>query len=254
MRMRSLIVALITLCAVPLVAGQNADPRFEVVSVKENTSNDLSIRSEPQPPDGYRQTGLPLASHVVMAFGIPQPSRIANLPEWTKTTRFDISAKASGPITPQQRMMMLRDALATRFKLRSHIEQQEQTIYVMTTVRADQRLGLGMMPRMNCGDEPCSPRGTATQGGVRLQATSLTQFADGMLSSLLRQVVRDETGIPGLFDIAATWRPDTGQVSAADSRPDLFTALREQLGVKLEPQRRPVDVLVIDHIERPSEN
>jgi uncharacterized protein (TIGR03435 family) len=238
----------------PPFGPQGADEKFEVISIKENTSGDLSIRAEPQPPDGYRRRGLPLASYVTFAFDISQDSRIANLPDWTSTTRFDINAKAAGPITNQQRRAMLRDVLVTRFKLRTHIEQRDQTVYVMMSVRPDKRLGPGLKLRDDCADQPCLSAGTGTPQGVKMQATGLTQFADGILSNVLGQVVRDETGTTGVFDIEATWRPDTGQVDPGDSRPDVFTALRDQLGLKLEPQKRPVEVLVIDHIERPSEN
>jgi uncharacterized protein (TIGR03435 family) len=72
-----------------------------------------------------------------------------------------------------------------------------------------------------------------------------------MLSALARQLVVDETGIEGKFDVSASWRPDTAAADPNDPRPSLFTAMKEQLGLKLEAQRRPVDVLVIDHIERP---
>jgi uncharacterized protein (TIGR03435 family) len=242
------------LSAFPLFGLQSGEEKFEVVSIKENTSGDLSIRAEPQPPDGYRRTSLPVESYVTFAFGISQDSRIANLPDWTSTTRFDINAKAAGPITSEQRRAMLRDVLVSRFKLRTHVEQREQTVYVMTSVRPDKRLGPGLKLRDDCADQPCLSAGTGTPQGVKMQATGLTQFADGILSNVLGQVVRDETGVTGVFDIEATWRPDTGQVDPGDSRPDVFTALRDQLGLKLEPQKRPVEVLVIDHIERPTEN
>jgi uncharacterized protein (TIGR03435 family) len=68
----------------------------------------------------------------------------------------------------------------------------------------------------------------------------------------MEQVVRDETGVEGVFDVEASWRPRSGEADPADMRPDIFTAFREQLGLKMEPGRRPVDVLVSDHIERPS--
>ena len=73
-----------------------------------------------------------------------------------------------------------------------------------------------------------------------------------MLSALLRQVVRDETDIPGRFDVSASWRPEFAGVDPNESRPSLFTALQEQLGLKLESERRAVDVLVIDAIGRPT--
>jgi bla regulator protein blaR1 len=246
------LVALFSAIAMPM--AQDAEPHFEVVSVKENTSPDLSIRSEPQPPDGYRRTALPLSNHLAYAFDVPQLWRIVDLPDWARLTRYDITGKASAPVTEQQRRSMMRDVLISRFKLRTHTEQREQTVYVMSLARSDKRLGIGLKSRPDCADMPCASGGTGTPEGVKIQATTLSRFAEGLLSNLLRQMVMDESGIAGVFDIEATWRPATGPGDAADNRPDMFTALRDQLGLKLEPQKRSVEVLVIDHIERPTEN
>ena len=237
-----------------VLRAQEAEPRFEVISVKENTSADLAIRSEPQPPDGYRRTGLPLSNHLAYAFDVPQLWRIVDLPDWARLARYDITGKASGPVTDQQRRAMLRDVLLTRFKLRTHVEQREQTVYAMSTNRADKRLGPGLRPRPECVDQPCATGGMGTPEGLKIQATTLARLAEGLLSNLLRQLVVDETGVSGMFDVEATWRPDSGQADSGDSRPDVFTAFREQLGLKLDPARRMVDVVVIDHVERPSEN
>jgi uncharacterized protein (TIGR03435 family) len=222
--------------------------------VKENTSADLTIRFDDQPADGYQQRNLRLASYVTYAFDIPQPSRIDGLPEWTRSTRYDITAKASTAITEELRRAMLRAVLVTRFHLTTHIENREQTIYVMTAVRADKRLGFGLTPRPDCEATPCNGGGTGRADGFTIRAVTLARLAEGMLSNELRQLVRDDTGIAGTFDAVASWRPDSAAPDSADTRPDMFTALREQLGLKLEPMRQPVDVLVIDHIERPSEN
>jgi uncharacterized protein (TIGR03435 family) len=244
---------ILILVATVTASARQTEPAFEVVSVKENTGEAV-IRPEPTPPDGYRRTNLPLWNHLSYAFDIPQLSRIAGVPEWVHVMRYDIAGKAAGPITEQQRRSMLRQVLASRFGLRTHVEQREQTIYVMTMNRSDKRLGPGLTLRSDCAAKPCVRGGTGTQQGVDIRATTLAQFADGMLSSLLEQVVRDETGVEGVFDVEVSWRPGSGDASAADGRADMFTALREQLGLKLEPSRRPVDVLVIDHIERPSGN
>ena len=249
--MRAVLIVLVA-AIVTMSARQNEDV-FEVVSVKENTGDPV-IRSEPTPSDGYRRTNLPLWNHLSYAFNIPQPSRIASVPEWVQVARYDIAGKAAGPITDQQRRAMLRQVLVSRFGLRVHSEQREQTVYVMTMDRSDKRPGAGLTRRADCAAASCERNGTGTQEGVNIRATTLTQFADGMLSNLLGQIVRDETGVEGVFDVEANWRPASGNANAGDSRPDMFTALREQLGLKLEPSRRPVDVLVIDHIERPSEN
>jgi uncharacterized protein (TIGR03435 family) len=225
---------------------------FEIVSVKENTGSDGSIRFIPHPPDGYRQTNLPLANYVTFAFRISQESRVDGMPEWAQTTRYDIAAKAAGPITDAERRLMLREVLANRFQLRTHIESREQTVYVMTAVRADKRLGTGLTLRTDCETTPCTASGTGTPVGLTIRGATLTQLADGMLSNIRGQVVRDETGIEGKFDITMTWRPESATDDSNDPRPSFFTAMQEQLGLKLEPQRRPVDVLVIDRLERPA--
>jgi uncharacterized protein (TIGR03435 family) len=230
----------------------DASLHFDVVSVKENTGSDLTIRFNPQSRDGYRQANMPLASYVTYAFNVPQPSLITGLPTWTRTMRYDIAAKAARPISEDERRAMVRDVLVSRFRLRTHVESRVQTVFVMTAARADHRLGPGVTPRLDCATTPCTSGGTGRPDGVEIRATTLTQLADGLLSALLRQVVRDETGISGTFDVSASWRPESAVVDPNDSRPSLFTALQEQLGLKLESQRGAVDVLVIDVIERPT--
>jgi uncharacterized protein (TIGR03435 family) len=226
--------------------------RFEVVSVKENTGPDRGIPFIPQPPDGFRRTNLPLASYVTYAFGISQESRVDGMPDWADTTRYDIAAKAAGPITDAERRLMMREVMATRFGLRTHVESRQQTVYVMTAARADKRLGPGLKLRTDCDTDPCTGNGTGTLEGLTLRGATLTHLADVMLSNIRGEVVRDETGIPGAFDVTLTWRPESATADADDARPSFFTAVEEQLGLKLEPQRRPVEVLVIDRLERPT--
>jgi uncharacterized protein (TIGR03435 family) len=229
-------------------SGSGSSPAFEVVSVREN----LSIQFESQSPDGFRRANLPLDSYVTYAFGIRQRSRVDGLPDWARSARYDIVARAATPITEAQRQLMLRDVLVTRFQLRTHFESREQTIYVMTAARPDKRLGPGLTRRTDCTTNPCTSSGTGRPDGLSIRATTLAQLADGMLSNLQGQVVRDETGIDGVFDVTMSWRPESATPDANDSRPSFFTAMQEQLGLKLEPQKRPVEVLVIDRLERPT--
>jgi uncharacterized protein (TIGR03435 family) len=229
--------------------AQGPTLRFDVVSVRENTGSDLSIRFEPDPPDGFRRTNYPLDSLVPYAFNIRQLSRISGLPEWTRGARYDISGKAARPISDDERRLMVRAVLEDDFGLKTH-ESREQTVYVMTAVRADKRLGPGLKPRPECDAEKCPSGGTGRPDSLEIRATTLTQLADGMLSNIRREIVRDETGIPGIFDVSMSWRPDNAANDPNDSRPSFVTAIQEQLGLKLEPQRRPVDVLIVDRIER----
>jgi len=193
----------------------------------------------------------PLASFVTYAFSLPQPSRVSGLPEWTRSTRYDVVGRAAGPITEPQRRQMMQAVLVNRFGLRTHVEKREQPVYVMLALHADKRTGPGLTPRPDCESSRCSEGGTGRPDGLSVRATTLTRLADGMLSNVLRQVVVDETGIPGIFDATASWRPESAAADPSDVRPSIFTALEEQWGVKLQPARRPVDVLVVDAIARP---
>lgn len=233
------------------VAAQSPALRFEVASVKANTGSDLGIPFRPHPPDGVVYVNYPLESLVRFAFDVDRP-QMENVPEWTKQARYDINARASGAIAENERRAMLRALLEERFALQTHVVSRDRTVLVMTTVRADRRLGAGVKPRPDCETTPCTSGGTGLPDRLQLRGTTLTRFADGMLTAMRDQLVRDETGIPGVFDIEMTFRPDSLAADAADARPSFFSAMEEQLGLKLTPQRRQVDVVVIDRIERPT--
>jgi uncharacterized protein (TIGR03435 family) len=231
-------------------AAQNAAPRFEVASVKPNVGADRSIPVRPPPPDGITYTNYPLESIIRFAYGV-QPFRLEGAPAWTREERFVIAAKADRPISDEERRMMLRTLLAERFRLKARFESRERTIYVMTVLRADKQLGSGLKPRPECATEKCPSGGSGRQDAIQMRAVTLTQLADGMLSSVRGELIRDETGVAGLFDVEMSWRPETS-TDPDDARPSFFTAMQEQLGLKLEPMRRPVEVLVVESIDRPT--
>ena len=108
-----------------------------------------------------------------------QLSRVVNLPDWTLTTRYEIAGKATTPITDQQRRAMVREVLASRFGLRTHLETRELPVYVLTPDRPDKRLGTGLRPRPDCADESCERGGTGTPEGVKIRATTLTWTTTG---------------------------------------------------------------------------
>jgi uncharacterized protein (TIGR03435 family) len=228
-----------------------AAPRFEVASVRPNTGSDLSIPFEPHPPDGFRVINNPLESLIRSAYQV-QPFRVIGMPGWANSERFDISARAARPIADSERRLMLRSLLADRFRLNARFESREQTVYVMTALRPDRSLGPGLRPRPDCATTPCSSAGTSSRvaGVIRVRSITLDRLAEGPLSLLLEQVVRNETGIQGAFDAELSFRPDTAPPD--DSRPAFFTAVEEQFGLKLTRERRPVDVLVIESLERPT--
>ena len=230
-------------------AAQDA-ARFEVASVKANVGSDLSIPIRPFPADGIVLTNYPLVEIIRYAYDNVQPFRLEGVPGWARDERFDIAAKAAGPISDTERRRMMRTLLAERFRMKSRTEMRDRMIYVMTLARADKQLGPGVKPRPDCASSPCDTGGGSRPDAIRIRAISMARLADGTLSFRQGALVRDETGVPGVFDIEMTWRPDSA--GADDARPEFFTALREQLGLKLEPQRAPVEILIVESIDRPT--
>jgi uncharacterized protein (TIGR03435 family) len=239
------------LCVLTIVAAavsaQDATLRFEVASVKHNVGGDRSIPFRPAPPDGITLTNNPLESIIRYAYGV-QPFRLEGVPAWTRDERFDIAAKAARPISDSERRLMMRALLVERFRLKAHFETREKTIYVMSLARADKQLGRGLKARPECATEKCPSGGTGRSDSIQIRAVTLTQFADGMLSTVRGELVRDETGVPGLFDVEMSWRPETS-TEPDDARPAFVTAMQEQLGLTT---RRPVEILVIESIDRPT--
>ncbi|MGH9239027.1 MAG: TIGR03435 family protein [Vicinamibacterales bacterium] len=235
--------------------AQQPTPAFDVVSVRPNTSTDGTIDIPPTPPEGVVLHNRSVADVIRYAYQLPS-FRVFGLPRWTEDERFDIVAKAAGAITEDQRQAMVRTLLATRFRLKAHFEKRDQTIYVMTRARADGSLGTGLRPRPDCVTTPCQRSGSSSRvaGVIRLRGTTMAGLADGPMSSILGQVVRDESGIEGVFDVQASWRPDAVDAAIVpnDERPSFFTAIQEQLGLRLEPRREAVEVLVVESVERPT--
>jgi uncharacterized protein (TIGR03435 family) len=246
--------AVFVLCAT--LAAQEAPPAFEVASIRQNTV-DKGIPYVPNPPDGITLINRPLESLVRFAYDV-QFFRVVGMPAWANEERFDIDAKAGRPITEAERRLMLRSLLIERFGLKTHFEQREQTVYVMTRVRPDDSLGRGLKPRPDCAaaNSPCVSGGSAIPpaGRLSVNATTSDALATGLVSSVLESMVVNESKLEGRFDVELSWRPENLGADPNDSRPSFFTAVAEQWGMKLTAQRRPVDVLVIDQIDRPKPN
>jgi uncharacterized protein (TIGR03435 family) len=262
-------------------------PKFEVAAVRENTSNDGKINIGIQPGGRFTVVGAPLAELIRIAFAV-QRTQVIGAPDWTETARFDISAKAETDIQgagpggpPGQLNFMLQDLLEDRFKLRTHRETRELPIYALTLARSDKKLGAGLRPStVDCaamrgrGGRMGPPPGPPPPGerppcGMRVApnqvvagGVSLAQLTP-MLSQFTQRIVLDRTGLTGNFDIDLTFTPERMPqgppppgapplLPVDPNGPSLFTALQEQLGLKLESDRAPVEVLVIDHVERPT--
>jgi uncharacterized protein (TIGR03435 family) len=254
-------------------------PVFDVVSVKPNKSDNGMMRIMFK-PDGYSATNVSVKLLIQTAYGIRQ-DLISGGPGWLESAGYDFDAKVAGPdvdalkkLTPEQRRSMLQPALADRFKLKVHTEIKQLPVYEIVLAKGGSKL-----KEATAGDTYANgikgPDGVGRGGMMRFgpgqltaQAVPMTSLTN-MLSQQLHRTVLDKTGLTGKYDLELNWTPDQGadpmfkgpegspqrgDAAPDSSGPSIFTALQEQLGLKLQSAKGPVETLVIDHVEMPSEN
>ena len=193
----------------------------------------------------------------MMAYGL-DPRQITGGPSWVATDEYDADAVAADGIQAAgQWDVMLQKLVADRFKLTFHREKREMSVYALTVAKGG--------PNLKAADpNEQHSSGCGRLGVCNFQSEPPELFAR-WLQLVMDKPVVDKTGLAGNFDFSLTWTPDQSQFTSMGIRvppptdnpnapPGLFTAIQEQLGLKLEPQRIPTEVLVIDHVERPSEN
>jgi uncharacterized protein (TIGR03435 family) len=239
---------------------------FDVASIKRNTNPD-GPRFFNSPGPGRVSLINQTVRQIIGNSHQIQDYQIIGGPEWLRTDRFDIEATADGGPAAPQMLMMVRALLADRFQLRTHPEQRELPVFHLTYARAGRRLGPELKPS-RCRPVGAKPDDSQTavcgnqvgRNVMALRGTTMRGLANqlGRLPVVGRPVI-DVTGLTDPFDIQLTWSfdPVADGDSPAGAQPDatsIFTALEEQLGLKLESSRGPVDVIVIDSAQPPSEN
>jgi len=264
--------AIVSLYAAP----QEPQPAFDVASIK------LDVSGEP----GGLFTCVPnchlermtLKALVILAYRV-HDFQVAGGPGWIDSDRYNIDAKAEGAPSFNQEYVALQyrrlqTLLHDRFSLTIHHETKELPVYELTVAKGGPKLQQPKCVQREPGDFTIAPGkycglmgGSMASGRIQASGATVTFLANYLSNSLGRTVV-DKTGITGEFDFQLAFTPEKPAVpspdaagprpadgaAAADLGPDFFTAMREQLGLKLESARGPVEVLVIDHVERPSEN
>jgi uncharacterized protein (TIGR03435 family) len=256
----------------PLSGQANQAPTFEVVSVKPSNAVDDRTASFVQPGGRYTATNVTLRMLVKTAYGV-HDDQVVGGPDWIGRERFDISAKAevayaSATAFRDQARLMLRQALADRFKLVLRSERREIPVYALVLARGDGGLG-PQLSRSDISECAGPPKAVPTAPGAfepNLPAPCGAGFsrpahvgARGVefstlvtsVSTWADRVVVDRTGLTGTFDWDLQWTMEPLSPNTAAAGVSLFTALREQLGLRLESQRAMVDVLVVDRVERP---
>lgn len=247
-------------------------PTFEVASIKRNVSNDAGGYVRIEEGARFNAVNASLALIIRQAYGV-QAFQVVNLPDWVSTERYDIRAKAPDGVEVFPNMApLLRSLLKDRFGLQARTEQREMPVYDLMVARSDRRLGPKVSPApFDCGARttgaptPKGPSGeelcsiTQGPGRITVRGYSMARFGQSLVNQVQRMVV-DKTGLTGPWNLELQYTPDQPAVlngtivPPSPDAPSLFTAVQEQLGLKLDASRGTVDVLVIDRIERPTED
>jgi len=259
--------AVIATCLAPAMGALNAQgpSSFEVASVKANKSGAAATSLGFQRGGRFRAVNEPLWRLVAEAYGKTYQLRrfeIAGIPDSIAGDRFDIEAVADGDPSPERQRAMLQNLLSERFKLAVHREVRELPIYVLVVARPDGRLGeqlqrstidcealkaAGALPvQVPPGQErPC----VMMFGPNLLRANGMTisDLAEMGLSRYVNRMVVNQTTLQGPFQWSVKWAAETNPEGVS-----IFTALQEQLGLKLEPKTGPVEIVMVDHVEHPT--
>jgi len=231
----------LVLALFPALLFAQAAPSFDVASIKPSDAlkkaGATSGWSISPSGNGLKIVGS-LQTLIRYAYGM-EDVQIYGGPAWLDRDIFEINAKAATQVSGDDLKLMLRSLLAERFQLTSHTETRQLPIYSLVTLK-----GASKLPE---GDT--NMKGSFSTGPGSLRGTMDTPRFAAHLTSMLGRTVIDNTGLNGIWKFDLTWAPEDGTPTAA-----IFSAIQEQVGLKLEATKGPVQVLVIDRAEKPSEN
>ena len=240
----------------PMAAGAN--PAFEVATIKP---------SRPDQPKSIGVNGRQMTTHntsvsdlITFAYGM-HPRQVTGGPAWLESEKYDLQGEPDLEGAPNDRQVkiMFQKMLADRFQLTFHRDKKELSVYTLSVGKTGAKLTKNE-------SDPNGLPGLGFRGLGALTAINATMwdFANAMQTLVLDRPVVDRTGLPGHYDFALNWTPDEFQFMGlgikpppppdSAANPDLYTAIEQQLGLKLESTRVPVEIIVIDHVERPSAN
>ncbi len=248
----------------PSSAATNVPPTFDVVSVKTSKPGATGSSSKSE-NETFTATNSTLKSLIQFdAYGIPGP-QILGIPPALDKVAFDIEAKIAPEVHARMKALghdqynvqwkqVMQQFLADRFKLVVHTETRQLPVYALVVAKGGPKLEPAKVPS---GGMTRSRTGQLTAEAVT--SADLAHSLTRILANELGRVVVDQTGLSGKYDITLKWTPDTGPPPMLNGEPDtsapnIFTAIQEQLGLRLEPTKAPVEVLVVDHAEMPTEN
>ena len=232
------------------------NPTYEVVSIKPHKSADDGGGTR-STPDGFRWENVPLVYLIHAAYGISMENQIEGLPGWVSSDPYDVEAKTDEKTAESWKGLsykerskkeepMFQALLADRCQFKAHLVTREMPVYDLVIAKG------GLRMKEAAPDEP----GTESMSSTKLKAQAQKVSAiSGAFQWTVGRMIVDKTGLgEKKFDFELTWVPDNRAEATGETGPSLYTALEEELGLKLVPAKGPVPVLIIDHIERPSPN
>ena len=236
-----------------------ADPSFEVATIKPSKP-DAPGKAFIVQGGKFRTLNFTLGEMISAAYGV-QAKQIINAPDWVWSEKYDIEAKPDIPGSPSRAQLMseVQKLMADRFQLKFHRDKKELSGLLLTVSKGGSKL------KPSLGDANGLPG--LFFGGVgvlNVQNAHISDFTNLMQQAVLDRPIVDQTGLTGRYDFTLKWTPDEAQLAQmgmkapatepADAPPNIFTAFQEQLGLRLEAGKAPVEVLVLDKVEKPSEN
>jgi uncharacterized protein (TIGR03435 family) len=267
----------VALALVPTTSAQTPRHEFDVISIKRGAP-DAGGSSMRTLPDGTSIMVNVAIRQFITAAAPVSVREVIGLPDWAQTERYDVTAKPPAGSTSEQQRQMWRSAFEDRMKLVAHVEEREQDVFALVVARSDGRLGPQLRPStLDCspkppGTPPAPPPPPATSDSDYLNRCG-GRFGNGMIVSggitmdslvlsfagLAGRQVFNRTGFSGNYALTLKFsrpapRGTSQDAPSPDDAPDFFTALQEQLGLKLQPEKALVPVFVIDRIERPTDN
>jgi uncharacterized protein (TIGR03435 family) len=243
------------------LAANAAPAAFEVASVRPNQAGSAGGEGHTREkiehsPIGLTMTNVTLSSCIKWAYGV-RDFQISGAPGWFGTERYDINAKAPGPVSEDELKAMLQALLAERFRLAVRFEKKELPVYALAVARNGPKL------HRAAGDTPATM--LLTGGGLVFQSVSMADFADRLANRPLRvdRPVVDKTGLNGSWDFTLKFADNAAELKSSlegmekgdPGGPSLFTVIQEQLGLRLEPAKSSIDALMVEHADRiPGDN
>jgi uncharacterized protein (TIGR03435 family) len=235
-------------------------PSYDIVVIKPNNSLARGMSMDMDEAT-LRAENVSLKQLLVNAYGIRE-GLLFGLPGWANSSRFDITAKVTDPdpkalanLSREQRQAMLAALLVDRFHLQMHTEIKTLPVYELVVAKGGPKLTTTILPPPDTKNPDPLGYGNLDVHNTEMTATGVTLSDLAMnLSFPLDRTVIDKTGLTGRYDFQLRWTAEDVGAAATDAPPDLFTAMQEQLGLKLQAAKGPVKTLVLDHVEQPTDN